>query len=103
MSKTTTEQKAKSQDKKALSNFSQDQIFDFLYGERIKNILERTYDIAIYEDAKTSIPLLKYFLDRYFGRPVTIQAKDYVKANVTLEEVLASFDGDPNDIGEDYD
>lgn len=92
MSNLNTEQKAKSQDRKALNNFSQDVIFNFLYGERIHNLLERTYDIAMTEDPKISIPLLKYLLDRYFGRPIQLQKDDNIKASVTIEDIMAAFD-----------
>ena len=73
MSKITTEEKARSQDRKALNNFSQDVLFDFLHGEKIRDVLERTYQIAMKEEPKISTPLLKYLLDRYFGRPIQIQ------------------------------
>lgn len=92
MSNINTEEKAKSQDRKALNNFSQDVMFDFLYGERVRNLLERTYTIAMTEDPKISIPLLKYLLDRYFGKPIQLQKDDHIKSSITLEDLLAAFD-----------
>ena len=96
MSKITTKQKAKSQDRKALNNFSQDVIFDFLHGEKIHQVLNRTFKIAMEEEPRISAPLLKYLLDRYFGRPIQLQKDDYAKSSVTIEDVMAAFDS-PND------
>jgi hypothetical protein len=102
MSKITTEQKAKSQDRKALNNFSQDVIFDFLHGEKIRKVLERTYNLAMEEDPKIAIPLLKDLLDRYFGRPPQLQKYELSKSTVTVEDIMELFSEDPNDRGEGY-
>lgn len=102
MSNMATEEKAKSQDKKALSNFSQDVIFDFLYGEKIHKILERTFQLAMEEEPRISVPLLKYLLDRYFGRPIQLQKNELVNSSVTIEDIMAQFASDPNDTGDEY-
>jgi hypothetical protein len=102
MSKITTEQKSKSQDRKVLNNYSQDVIFDFLHGEKIRKVLERTYNIAMEEDPKVAIPLLKDLLNRYFGKAVPFQQKQLDNSSDTIEAIKVVFSADPNDIGEDY-
>ena len=102
MSNITTEEKAKSQDRKILNNFSQDVVFDFLYGDKIRKVLDRTFKIAMEEEPRISVPLLKYLLDRYFGRPIQLQQKELVDSSITIEDVMAQFTGDPNDTGEGY-
>jgi hypothetical protein len=99
MSKITTEEKARSQDRKVLNNFSQDVLFDFLYGEKINKLLERTFKIAMEEEPRISVPLLKYLLDRYFGRPIQLQKHELIKSSITIEDILSEFSGDPNDVG----
>ncbi|MHC1716604.1 MAG: hypothetical protein AB9915_01755 [Candidatus Dojkabacteria bacterium] len=102
MSNITTEEKSKSQDRKVLNNFSQDAVFDFLYGEKIRQVLERTFKIAMEEEPRISVPLLKYLLDRYFGRPIQLQKNELVNSSVTIEDIMAQFSSDPNDTGNEY-
>lgn len=102
MSNITTEEKTKSQDRKALNNFSQEVMFDFLHGEKIRKILDRTFKIAMEEEPRIAVPLLKDLLDRYFGKPPQLQKYELSKSTVTVEDIIAQFPQDPNDRGEGY-